>query len=202
MKPHDALQLELEGISTGATDELRDVLALADGLRAAAAQIGTPPGLQARRGAILATAAPAATQLAGRGSRIARAVALAGMLAAGVAIGWVGAVTSDVWLRGGGPPPAAAPDSSDEPDKRPLPSTTPRPTPSPTLRPPDTPEETQPESVEPSPAETMELETDEPEATPDDSDNSGPGSDNSGSGSDGSGSGGDSYGSGSGGDSD
>ena len=208
MKPHDALQLELEGISSGSADEVHDLVNLAEGLRSAAGQIATPPGLQARRGAILATAVPATAAVGGRTSRLTRALVLAGVLSAGAAIGWVGAITSDTWLRGpapatgptASPTPAPVPSPTDQPRKGPPESVSPRPTSSETAAPSPTPDDTGLETDDAHPDETLE-----PGETPDDGDNSGPGSDSSGSGSgsdgdsSGSGSDGDSSGSGSGG---
>lgn len=206
MKPHDALQTELEGISSGAGEELRDVLLLAEGLRSAASRIGTPPGLQARRGAIL-TAATA--EIAPAGRRLPRMLTLAGTLLAGAAIGWVAAFATGGLDRLGGPGPAANPSPLQSPDKRPLESMTPRPSPSPSPEASHEPSPSLDTSPDPSgiekpdetpePAETPDIDdTPEPDETPDyDEDNSGSGSDGDSSGS-GSGSDGDSSGSGSG----
>ena len=197
MKPHDALQLELDGISSGEADELRDMLAIAESLRVAASQIGTPPGLQARRGAILTTAA-AGTAAAG-GRRLPRILTMAGTLAAGAAIGWVAAFGIGGLDRFGGPAPGANPTPIQSPDGRPLESTTPKPTASESAEPSPSPAASGPdkEAETPEPDETPEpSETPEPGETPDlDEDNSGSGSDSSGSGS---GSDDDSSGSGSG----
>lgn len=207
MKPHDALQLELEGISSGAGEEVRDLLAVAEGLRSAASQIGTPPGLQARRGAILASVAPA-DAIPARRARLPRVLAFAGALVAAAAIGWVGGLASDGFFdRFGGPAPAADPTPLPTPDEKSLESETPRPEPTPS---PSASESAEPSSSpvatgleKPDPDPTVEpSDSLEPGETPDlDGDNSGPGSDSSGSGSDGdssgSGSDGDSSGSGS-----
>ena len=113
MKPHDALQLELDGISTGIADA-GELTAVVEQLRAAAGDIRPSERLLARRGAILATAAPAATPVRRTTLSWVRALALTAAVGGASAIGWAALAGSLGWLRGNLPaesiqPGAASP---------------------------------------------------------------------------------------------
>ena len=200
MKDHDAFELELEGISTGSRD-VAELVEVAERLRAVAEDIPAPPGLRARRGAILAAGIPASGAAQRSPRRRLRGFALALAVVATGALGWTAALASVGWLDeylpaiapGLAPTPTASPSPS--PTVVPIPTDSPSPTED--ASPSESPDDDEPKGTDNSGPgggdgrddDDGPDETPEPGETPDE--------DNSGSGG-GDGSGGDDSGSGSG----
>ena len=111
MKPHDALQLELDGISTGVADAA-ELAAVAEQLHASAGDIRPSDRLLARRGAILGSVVPVAAPRRRPMLGWARAFALAAAVGSASAIGWVALAGSLGWLRSNLPAESIQPGAS------------------------------------------------------------------------------------------